>query len=73
MADVLSRAYIEDYNIKEEKIHTLHELTQPMSILSISTEILSRLVKETEKDENIQKLKELTEVGWPEKKIPSKL
>ena len=47
----LRRAYIEDSNIKEERIHTIHELTQRMSSLVISTERLARFVKETEKDE----------------------
>ena len=31
LADALSRAYIEETNTKEEKINTLHVLSQPMS------------------------------------------
>ena len=45
-----------------------------MSSLAISKKRLARFVKETEKDENSKKLKEITETGWPEKnKIPKKL
>ena len=74
LADALSRSYIEETNTKEEKINTLHVLSQPMSSLAISKERLARFVKETEKDENLKKLKEITETGWPEKKkIPKKL
>ena len=74
LADALSRSYIEETNTKEEKINTLHVLSQPMSSLAISKERLARVVKETEKDENLKKLKEITETGWLEKKkIPKKL
>ena len=31
LADALSRAYIEETNTKEEQIHTLHELSQPIN------------------------------------------
>ena len=73
LADALSRAYIEETNTKEEQVNTLHVLSQPMSSLAISKERLARFVKETEKDENLKKLKEITETGWPEKKkIPKK-